>query len=216
MYDPLEFVPGYISPLSDEQHAQIGRIAILWGQIEHFIEHMLPHVTGLSWDELKALGVATKPVGSKSDFLKAAAKRLSDIEMRTIVEGFCGLIDETKTARNHVFHGIWGWRGNKRQRNVVPAARKTATPENPFNASELPALEQRLCRCSRMGSDIMMLLWQHPERVKFTRFIHHGDAELAPEWIQQWSDRNPLEDNLLVDAGKAGQLPRLVKPFSHK
>lgn len=78
MSDPIEFFPGYVSPLTDKEHARIGRIALLWGQIEHFVEALIPRVSGLSVEELKALKVPDKPVGSKVLFLKAAANRLKD------------------------------------------------------------------------------------------------------------------------------------------
>ena len=49
MSDPLEFLAGYVSPLTDVEHATIGRIALLWGQADHFVEQLLPVVSELSW-----------------------------------------------------------------------------------------------------------------------------------------------------------------------
>lgn len=214
--DPLEFIPGYISSLTDVEHARIGRIAVLWGQIENFVEHMLPHVSGLTWDEIQAIGLAEKPVGQKVAFLKAAAKRIGDTALQQSVLNFCATIDDTKSARNHVFHGIWGWRAVQKTKSVVPAARKTSQPSQPFKASQLPGLEKKLCACSRQGSDIMMSLWREGVRSKYTRFIHHGARDELPEWLEQWTERNPLDDVLLDRIGKAGQLPRLSEPYTRK
>lgn len=216
MSDGLEFIPGYISPLTDADHARIGRIAVLWGQVEHFVEAMLPRVSGLSWDELVALRVADQPIGQKVLFLKAAAKRLKDSDIQEAVTAFCAAIDETKSARNHVFHGMWGWRADRRTKTVDPAARKTSQPSQPFKAGQLPSLEKRLCACSRQGSDIMMAFWNESARVKYSRYIHHGEREVIPEWLSQWSERNPLDDVHLDRIAKAGQLPRLDAPYPRK
>jgi hypothetical protein len=216
MSDPLEFIPGYVSPLTDRQHAQIGRIAILWGQVEHFVEQLLPRITGLSWKELEALGVTEKPIGSKVNFLKAAASRITDDDLKNEVRALCAAIDDTKVARNHLFHGIWGWRGDKRTKNVFPAARKTSAPHAPLKATQLPYLEKKLCRCSRMAIDIIQLLENPPMRTKYTRFLHHGDKDVAPQWFRQWSERNPLDGAALDRTSKAGRLPFLSEPYPQK
>lgn len=216
MSDPLEFIPGYISSLTDKQHAQIGRIAVLWGQIEHFVEHLAVHVSGLSWDELTAIGVATKPIAAKVDFLNTARVRLKDRKkLRDQVGQFCALIYETKMARNHVFHGMWGWRGERQTKSVFPAARKTSQPEQPFKATQLPALERKLCRCSRMGSDLCMHFWGEPHRVELMRFIHFNEDSVQP-WLNRWLDNNPMDDADLDRNAKAGQLPRLAAPYPRR
>lgn len=216
MSDPLEFIPGYVSPLTDKQHAQIGRIAILWGQIEHFVEMFLPQVTGLSWEELVTLSVTDKPIGAKVMFLKAASARITDENLREQVRRFCTAIDNTKVARNHVFHGMWGWRGDKRTKTVFPAARKTSAPQAPFKATQLPALEKRLCACARLAADIYGHYWNDNNRFKFGRYLHHGDKEQVPQWLGLWSARNPLPVATLDRNAKAGRLPFLDDPFPRK
>jgi hypothetical protein len=212
MEDPLEFVPGYVSPLTDKEHARIGRIAILWGQIEHFVEHLVTKVSGLSWAELETIGVTNKPIAAKVDFLNVATGRLDDPDLRQRVKAFCAMIHETKLARNHVFHGIWGWRADQRTKSVFAAARKTSQPEAPFKASQLPGLEKKLCKCSRMGSDLMVHFWEEGFRVKLMRFIHHAGDE-HPAWLDHWSKRNPMDDGALDHNAKAGQLPRLAAHY---
>jgi hypothetical protein len=166
-------------------------------------------VSGLAAEELKALGLSDKPIGSKVLFLKAAASRLKEAELREQVKSFCAAIEETKVARNHVFHGIWGWRGDNRTETVFAAARKSSNPGQPFKATQLPALEKRLCRCSRLGSDLFMHYMKPGFRLKHTRFLHHGGKKAGPQWLQQWTARNPLDGAALDRSAKGGQLPRL-------
>ena len=139
MTDPLEFFPGYVSPLTDKEHATIGRIALLWGQIEHFVDGLLPEISGLSREQLEALQVKEKPMASKVAFLKASAKRHNHGPTGQSVAEFCKLVEDTKTQRNHAFHGIWGWRGDDRTERVYPAAQKESDPQSPFEIARSDA-----------------------------------------------------------------------------
>lgn len=217
MSDPLEFLSGYVSPVTDKEHATIGRIAILWGQIEHFVEELLPHVTGLRWGELEALQITSKSISSKVDYLTAATARLTNTEYRNGVRAFCAIIHETKTQRNHIFHGMWGWRGDGRTQRVFAAARKKADPQAPFAASKLSALEKKLCRCSRMGFDLVVIhVLGQDGRPHPSRFFHHSVEGDAPEWLMQWSARNPWAGDHPDRIEQAGQLPRLSRLYPER
>lgn len=214
--DPLEFIPGYISPLTDKEHARIGRIAILWGQIELQTEDLLILVTRLSWAELEALQITDKPMGQRISFLTIAGRRLNDANLEEKLKKFITIINDTKASRNHVFHGMWGWRANSRKRTVEPCARRTKEPAVPMKMAQLIKLEKNLCRCSRAGYDLICELrgWQF--RTKYTRFIHHGDKDGFPQWLQQWSERNPLDDDALDRSAVGAKLPRLEKLHPQK
>jgi hypothetical protein len=214
--DPLEYVPGYVSPLTDKEHARIGRIAILWGQIEFFVEELLTHVSGMAWEELEVLQVTSKTIASKVDYLDRIKARHHDPDYRQKVGDFCAIIHETKTSRNHVFHGVWGWRAEDRTKTMTPAARKSSAPNQPFRYTQLPALEKKLCKCSRMGADLCNPMWHPTARPKLTRYIHHGVEGPAPQWMRQWTERNPLADVVLESSSKAAQLPRLRVLFPQK
>jgi len=213
--DPLEHIPAYISPLTDKEHARLGRIVVLWGQVEHFVERLLCRVSGLSWKELEALQVTEKPMGAKTNFISIARKRLQDTDVEAKVQQFCDLINETKIARNHAMHGMWGWRANSRTQSVEPCARRTVDPKQPMKLAQLIALEKKLCRISRVGSDLTAHFDGQDFRAKYSRFIHHADKE-RPAWLRQWSARNPLDCAALDRSAKGGQLPRLDKPFPRK
>lgn len=212
MARPFEFIPGYISPLTDKQHAQIGRIALLWGQVEHFVEHLIMDVSGLSWDELETLGVMSKSIAAKVDFLNVIRHREKNAKVREEILEFCEAIHETKLARNHVFHGVWGWRGDNRTKTVVPSARKASQPKQPFKATQLPGLEKKLCRCSRLGVDLFMHYTMPGHRTRLGRHLHHT-GEKAQPWFRQWSAHNPVGDDVLDRNVKEGRLPWLAEPF---
>ena len=48
MDDPYEFVPPFVSPLTHEQHARLGRIAILWGQVDMMLDILLQEALGIT------------------------------------------------------------------------------------------------------------------------------------------------------------------------
>lgn len=206
--DPLEFIAAYISPLTDKEHAQIGRIAILWGQIELITEDLLVLVTKLSWKELEALQITDKPMGARTMFLNEARARIKNPELEAKLKSFCDAIHETKVQRNHVFHGMWGWRANSLKRTVEPCARRSKDPSAPLKLYQLHALEKKLCRCSRIGHDLAWLLRGDQRRSKHVRFLHYGDKE-PPQFLRQWSERNPLDHEVLDQSGKGGKLRRL-------
>ncbi|MEB3414555.1 hypothetical protein VCJ71_00605 [Alteriqipengyuania sp. WL0013] len=206
--DPLEYVAGYISPLTDNEHARIGRIAVLWGQVEYFVDELLEYLTGFSRSELEALGVTDRPTASKVDFLLKVKERNDDGEYRERVTEFCRLIHETRPSRNQLFHGMWGWRALDRKKRMVPAARRSDAPKQPFKATQLSGLERKLCKTSRLGQDLCAPLFGAQHRAKLNRFVHHDDDDDI-RWMTDWCERNPINGDHLDRAWKDGQLPRL-------
>jgi hypothetical protein len=213
---PFTFYPAFISPLTEKEHARIGRIAILWGQIDFFVEFLVNEMTGMSYSELDALQINSKNTASKAGYVKALSKRLVDIPRTSeAIVAFCKAIDEVKTQRNHVFHGAWGLHCNTRTETVVAAARKRSAMNSPFMASSLPALERKLCECSRLGADALTLLVTPPGGTptanQFTEFFHSHDGSADQKWLTQWQGRNPLTADCLDQNAKEGQLPGLKK-----
>jgi len=209
-----ENVAGYISPLTDEQHAVLGRIAVLWGQIESAIDNILPAFCGLSADDLTALQVFDKPIAAKVALLKSASKAKSAPAVHEKVIKFATIIDDTKARRNHAFHSMWGWRLEPRTQTVVPCARYLKTPGQGLKASSLPKLEAELNKCARHGKDLLHLVWGEGPDYNPSRHFHGPDA--PQEWFGQWLERNPVYLHNLDCGTNSNQLPRLREPHSHK
>ena len=137
---------GYISPLTDKQHATLGRIAVLWGQIESTIDFILPHFCDLSKEELSAIGVYDRPMAAKVQFLKTVSKARSAEAVHHKVIGFLTIIENTKVDRNHAFHSMWGWRVDSRKKSVEASARFQKTPEKGLTPTGLNKLERDLVK----------------------------------------------------------------------
>lgn len=99
---PSDFVPPFVSPLTHDQHAQLGRIAILWGQIDMILDQLLQHAIGITGEQRITL-IGEKPIGAKLDMLSAHLKDISDQKAQQHAREFWNLANETKTVRNGVY-----------------------------------------------------------------------------------------------------------------
>lgn len=205
---------GWISPLTDKEHATLGRIAVLWGQIESCIDFILPAFCDLGREELDALGVYDKPMAAKVNFLEAVSSKRAAEAVNMKVRQFTKIIKDTKVQRNHAFHSMWGWRVDDRKKTVEPCARKLKNPEQGLRPAQLRKLERDLCECARHGKDLLHIAMGEGPDYNPTRFFH-GKSE-PQEWFAQWITRNPAPlDNL--DFGKTGgELPRLRDPHPER
>ena len=142
-------VPAFYSPLTHDQHAQLGRIAILWGQADMFVDNLLTAVLGIA-PELRSDLFNDKPMGSKIDKLMSRVRAMDTSAEKTAILSFLALVDDVKSQRNECFHGVWGFWVSPRGK-VEAAAQHHRQKGTPFKASALPKLERALCQISHQG-----------------------------------------------------------------
>ncbi|MEO6716480.1 MAG: hypothetical protein ABIM50_04435 [Novosphingobium sp.] len=211
MNDPYEFVPPFISPLTHDQHAMLGRIAILWGQIDMVLDLMLEVSMGISPKQRRTL-IGEKPLGAKLDMLKAHIDDIQDADGQALALEFWDLANQTKTQRNRCFHGVWGLRCGKAN-EVYPASTHFKDGGAPVKAEQLPPLEKKLCKTARIGMDALRRFHEifiHLTEPGATR-LFHGEGEM-PSWLAQWREQHPVDDHSLDHRHKPGMLPFLEKP----
>ena len=205
-----EHLPAFISPLTDTQHAQLGRIALLWGQLDFILDELLLNVLNLTMAQ-RSMFVGEKPMGPKLDLIKPQISTIQDADAKALVQQFYELLNDTKAKRNHAFHGVWGWRAIDKREQIVVCARHPKALHNPVTVKDLPKLEADLCRASNIGFRGLSILraWDPPKGV--ARFSH-GQGQ-TPEWYLRWSAQHPLGDHNLDRNCKVGELPRLIDPL---
>lgn len=211
MSDTFEFVPPFISPLTHDQHARIGRIALLWGQIDMILDQLLDKVIGITPQQRMTL-IGEKPIGAKIEMLKRHLDSVADAEARDFAALFCELADETKTLRNRCFHGVWGFRC-VRENTVSPAAAHWRAAGDPVKVTQLPHLEKKLCKTARAGFNAMVRLHEFKEQNRGCVRLFHGLGDDPPAWLPEWSAQHPLDDSTLDRRWKLGRLPFLEKPL---
>ena len=100
--------PKFAIPLTAQQTLEVGKLCVVWGQIDHFV---LCSVSLLLTTDLAA-GVAlmgdltTAPL---VNLLKKSRYRIANKEIRGLTKKFCDDMGPLITARNHITHGMWGW-----------------------------------------------------------------------------------------------------------
>jgi hypothetical protein len=207
---PDEHLAPFLSPLTHDQHAQIGRLAVVWGQIDMVLDQLLQHTMGLTGKQRQTL-VGEKPIGAKLDMLAQHIDDIEDETTRYFTRRFWDLANQTKSHRNRCFHGVWGWWAAPRKK-MIPAAAHFKSLENPVKSTDLTALEKKLCRTSRVGFEALRRLADFGDFKGCSR-LTHGSGLFIPPWIQEWIEQHPLDDQLLGRKHKAGRLPYLEKPL---
>jgi hypothetical protein len=207
----VELSPAFCSPLTDRQHARLGRIAVLWGHIDFILDELLLKVLRLSRAQ-RATFIGEKPIGPKLELLKPAIKTIKDPVVREKVQEFYSILNDTKGQRNHIFHGSWGWRANDRTKRVSVAARHPKSLTNPVEVEKLKDIERELCRASRLGMDGYTLLRKEPIPTGSMRYLH-GRGKKPRKWFLQWHEQHPLTDASWDRSCKEGELPRLIDPL---
>ena len=208
--DPREFLPPFISPLTHDQHARLGRIAIVWGQIDMILDQLLRIALKITYKQQRTL-IGEKPIGAKLEMLSANLAELDGQKGQELAREFWDLANQTKTQRNRCFHGVWGFR-TIRENVVIAAASHFKAGNDPVRATQLPALERKLCKTARVGLLALTELHEHFTDDASGR-LFHGQSANPPAWLQGWIERHPLDDHALDRRHKRGQLPYLTKPL---
>lgn len=204
-------LPGFVSPLTDAEHAQLGRIAILWGQADWLIDEIIPAALKITREQQRTL-IGEKPLGPKLDILKPHLDAINPERAREAAKGIFHLLNNTKAQRNHAFHGIWGWRANPRTKKVDRCSRHPKSLHNPITVDDLPKLERTLCEAVTQGIMAVWLIRGREPEAAVVRFLHGRDDEV-PEWFREWSEQHPLLADNWDRNWLAGQLPRLADPL---
>jgi hypothetical protein len=207
----LELSPAFCSPLTDKQHARLGRIAVLWGHIDFILDELLLKVLRLTRGQRAAL-IGEKPIGPKLEMLKPGIAKIKDPVIQEKVRAFYTILNDTKAQRNHIFHGSWGWRAIDRGKRVSIAARHPKSPTSPVEVDKLPGLERELCRASRLGIDAYTLFRKDPLPTGSMRYLH-GSSKQPRKWFLRWFEQHPLDAASWDRSCKEGELPRLIDPL---
>lgn len=204
-------LPAFVSPLTDKEHAQLGRIAVLWGQADWLIDEIILTALEITRKQHTAF-IGEKPIGPKLEILKPSLGEIKDARAQEAARGFVERLDATKAQRNHIFHGIWGWRAKPRSTTVERCARHPKSLNNPVRAEQLPGLERTLCEAVTQGIMAVWIIRGHEPEAGVHRFLHGRDDE-APEWFLQWSRQHPLIGQNWDHNWLGGELPRLIDPM---
>jgi len=203
-------VPAFYSPLTHDQHAQLGRIAVLWGQIDMFMDSLLTYVVGIS-PELRKRLLSDRPTGAKLDLLRDFLKDRPDGEPKKSISKFVKMAVGAKATRNQCFHGTWGYRILRKKKKVIAAAQHHKQPEQPFKVDDLPKLERKLCQISHQGM-LAISAVNGEDPPLGAQPLFHGDVSFE-EWFSEWRTRHYEDRHTPGRNWKPGRLPYLEHPL---
>ena len=203
-------VPAFYPPLTHDELAQLGRIAILWGQVEMFVENLLTAVLRIE-PVLRARLFSDKPIGAKLDTLASFAKDMPKGKPADAVTAFLSLAKQVKSGRNQCFHGVWGFFVRSKRKSVEAAAMHQRSVEKPFRASDLPRLERNLCQLSQLGMLALDALGVMAA-TEGAYPLFHGDPP-TEEWSLEWRKQHLADHHTLHRSWKPGRLPVLEHPL---
>jgi hypothetical protein len=173
------------------------------------LDYLLDKALGITPLQRKTL-IGEKPIGAKLGLLSPHLASIPDKWAREAATQFWELANETKAHRNRCFHGVWGFRCMSRER-VVPAATHFKAADQPFRATQLPALEKKLCKTANIGLKAMAALHEFPiNTVGQVSRLFHGEGQDPPAWLEGWKEQHPMDDDSLDRKWKPGQLPFLT------
>lgn len=124
-------VPKYKISLTAKQTLAVGRLSVIWGQIDHFV---LSSVSLLLTRDLAAgtalMGDMT--TGPLVNLLNKSRHRIGDEEIRDLTKQFCDDMGPLIKTRNHIMHGIWGfYLPGKNPKKAKPGCLFLKNPNNP-------------------------------------------------------------------------------------
>jgi hypothetical protein len=143
-------------PLNDGEMILMGKIAVLWGQIDESFNSVLRWVLRIEEEVFESL-LGTQLIASRLAHLKAAAPNAKRQEVRAKLLEVCELLTEVIPDRNAAMHGCWG-------RYVLDPTftrfrigiYNHQKPKVRFFAEQLPGLYTRLVSVLTLLSELLM------------------------------------------------------------
>lgn len=187
--EPLEReYPAFVVPLNPAQLAQLGYIAVLWGQIDFIIDELLLFAFKIDANMRKTL-IGDKQIGSRLDLLANNLAGIRPKATRAKIQRFCATLQRTKADRNTAFHGAWGRHASKTKTGVQfrVAARTSKAPKAFLFTDRFPALTADLVYSSRIGFEALCALRDWPLEAASAQlsFGLDGPDGGPPKWIQK-------------------------------
>ena len=149
--------PKFKISLTAQQTLEVGRLTVIWGQIDHFV---LSSVSLLLAHDLAAgtalMGDMT--TGPLVNLLNKSRHRIGDDEIRKLTKKFCDDMGPLITTRNHIMHGIWGfYLPGKNPKKAKPGCLFVKDPDNPVFPEKVTEVANKAAEQTHTVSRI----WHH-------------------------------------------------------
>jgi hypothetical protein len=163
-------------PLSVFGLMVLGRINVIWAQIETSIDMLLRDLDQLDKRQFDDF-YFDRQIERKLTALQRRAARSSDNAERVALIEFCKAMRTVIVDRNHAVHGRWGYIVDAQGRIEGVGAHSPKRRDNAFKADQLVQLHNSIADASLMADDLCIALLGHGPRSSDGRRFFFG---LAP------------------------------------
>jgi hypothetical protein len=149
--------PKFKITLTAQQTLEVGRLSVIWGQIDHFLLQsvgiLLTHDLACA---VTLMGAQT--TGPLVGLLSKARHRIKDAEIQRLAKQFCDDMAPLIEARNHITHGIWGaYLPGKDPKKAKPACLYVRKPVHPLFPEKVTEIADKAAAQTHVISKI----WHH-------------------------------------------------------
>jgi hypothetical protein len=132
--------PVYALPMKADGLAMIGKITLIWGQIDSQVDGILITLGKFNREQYDHL-FGYKTIGPKLQALRVFA-RVADEPIRGLVTDMCEAVSDCSAKRNLMTHGLWGWEYEKEE-NLYHSCAWSRSKNKMFYLSEIEGLYER-------------------------------------------------------------------------
>jgi len=132
-------VPTHHIPLSDPELIHLGKLGVVWAQMDYFLLEALSRLSGASLRDLETF-FDKAPTGPRLSAFRKLSSLLSHEKARTAANDFISRSESVLGRRNHLTHGLWGLFSPKGGRPYKAACYFPGNKKGLIYASELPAI----------------------------------------------------------------------------
>lgn len=169
--------PVYELPIADDELLLVGRITLMWSQLDFQIDGILAALHRLDGEQLAAF-FGRIMIGGKVQAIKKAVHRAPSGSAQQALSAMCESINGCLEDRNLLTHGMWGWNWDEENVRWEPAATSHLI-RTTFSASELPDLHERIVEAA-VRTDRAYYLTVHREEPSTTRNRAYTSAPFQP------------------------------------
>lgn len=181
-------LPSWLIPLSDEDQARLGRIVVMWGQVESVLDYIIQAFTPIDEAAYKSL-LGGRMLSTKVGIVLNLAKEITNLRTMKACEELCSLINASSSDRNDAVHGRWGYSAEAGE----PVA-QSSKRNKLFKLEMLHKLEQDSIAITRAAVEVIQACAgrrgvRHHEQIRMEipkPAASLGTGRALPHWPSHW------------------------------
>jgi hypothetical protein len=140
--------PAYEISLTPQQAAHLGLFTAIWSQIDSLMESCIGMMLKAPGEALATLMESYTSGPKLNLFWRMARGKIADDETKEIAKKFYSGVSPLIDKRNHIVHGVWGFRLDDEKKEKIPSCHYWKRKDDPIDADELLDLAKQAAKWS--------------------------------------------------------------------